>query len=131
MQLGVTDVNNLIAELERATEGSRELDEIIHHSIIPSYTPQPNCPSQQQLSPHYTTSLDAALTLVPEGWFIWGLSDHRTSVHYLGDKHEHVCWRASLQTLNGGRLTVASGKALSLALCIASLSARQAMKEDG
>ncbi len=56
----MTGADDLIARLEAATEGSRELDRLIHNSRKLSaginITAEP-----------YTTSLDAALTLVPEG----------------------------------------------------------------
>lgn len=61
-------MTDLIKRLEEATEGSRELDVEVAKSIKffdgtrASYTLNVN------LIPHYTTSIDAALTLVPEGW---------------------------------------------------------------
>ncbi len=67
-------MDQLIAELEAATEGSRKLDETIYSLVMPEYKPQPAWPSQQQLSPHYTTSLDAAVTLKLEGWS-WEVSE--------------------------------------------------------
>lgn len=118
----------LISRLEAAESGSRELDIEITIFVFPKVVRRHANfyinDLRIEIQP-YTTSLDAALTLVPEGWFVWGLSDHRTSVHYFGDKHEHVCWRASLQTIEGGRLTVASAKTLHLALCIAALKAKE------
>jgi hypothetical protein len=88
-------VKSLIAKLEQAPEGSRELDtEILCLTLGGDWyvknqyedgsgkwlcysrtrftdkdKQHPTC----RTAPHYTTSLDAALTLVPEGWE-WAVS---------------------------------------------------------
>ena len=57
----------LIAELESAKEGSRELDWQIGEALNQGWAPdQP---------PSYTTILDSAMTLVPENWF-WDASNN-------------------------------------------------------
>ena len=57
-------MEDLIKKLEAATEGSRELDGDIVRAILPKGKPFP------LIDPPYTTSIDAALTLVPEGWHV-------------------------------------------------------------
>ena len=57
----------LIEKLEAATEGSRELDAEIAHAVTfnadhADLVSRRSC----ACSPHYTTSIDAALTLVPK-----------------------------------------------------------------
>lgn len=91
-------MKSLIAKLEQASEGSRELDAAIwetqgyvrkksktwHIPTTPEkiYVDTWRTPSGKEIAPfyedegvtpddippHFTTSLDAALTLVPEGW---------------------------------------------------------------
>ena len=61
-------MTDLITRLEQAAEGSRDLDLAIEKAFE-------RCDPPELLAfplPHYTTSLDAALTLVPEGW-AWDL----------------------------------------------------------
>ena len=82
----------LIERLEKADAGSRELDAAIHCAIWPERITHPNLAPGMTMrdygdertnrqvasaeyihkdrgpAPRYTTSLDAALTLVPEGW---------------------------------------------------------------
>ena len=102
---------DLIEQLERATEGSRELDWRIE------------CHLQGWSEDHmrhaalvdYTTSLDAALSLVPEGWNNW-LIRKTTAVDSVWFSAEHRddnddVWRAVAATP-------------ALALCIVSLKAR-------
>ena len=55
----------LMQELERATEGARDLDLAIEIQVFGR--------SRNVMPLYYTTSLDAALTLVSEGWE-WQLS---------------------------------------------------------
>ncbi len=65
-------MTGLIKQLEAATEGSRGLDYLIHTKL--GWVDQdqggwdgPNGEHTGEGWPYYTTSLDAALTLVPEG----------------------------------------------------------------
>ena len=77
----------------------------------------------------YTTSLDAARTLVPEGWIT-------TIDHYcLADNPKENIWRAWLRKLQGNLVEeddpiylikmFGSAPTPALALCIAALKARQ------
>ena len=124
----MTDLAALIARLEAATEGSRELDFAIdslinHREQAPRKPPGDNEPppgfGDDELSrlmdprPNYTTSLDAALTLVPEGWKY--------------EVSEDEAWVSKLD----GRFLVSSdtefigrGNSGPLSLCIAALRAR-------
>ena len=63
----MTPLTQLIADLEAAPEGSRELDERIARALDIGGT----------IIPEWSTSLDAALTLVPEGWFVDGDQTHQ------------------------------------------------------
>lgn len=70
----MTALSDLIARLEAAKEGSRELDADLHPT--PAWHDEDCDEWRAQYGdtggtievPHYTTSLDAALTLVPAGW---------------------------------------------------------------
>ena len=107
------DIKPLIAELEQAKEGSRKLDNAIE-SLMPF--PKPTNPDEVVgYPPYYTTSLDAALTLVPEGWSYMiegGLSTQSPSAYLAHPETE------------GFVQGIASPSAL--ALCIAALKARDA-----
>lgn len=59
-------MDELIARLEAATEGSVGLDKAIAKLIGTYSAPDRGDPFGG--APFYTTSLDAALTLVPQGW---------------------------------------------------------------
>lgn len=127
-------MEKLIAELEAATEGSRELDGRIWWLVdrasanrmywnAATGKPQP-LPNEipdglgkfavQNLAPRYSDSLDAALTLVPEGW-------HIQMTGKQGSSGWGIC-------LTSGQLREKIGLAPtpSLTLCIAALRARQA-----
>lgn len=121
-------MTTLTERLEAATEGSRELDgEIFFATVRPDLEPDvrefadrlgismatSNARNRGPEIPHYTTSLDAALTLVPEGCEVEGL----------------------MSTFNRSRLEIHSPTKLdaiskgwaatrALALCIAALKAR-------
>lgn len=77
-------MKDLITRLEAASVGSRELDREIAAqvgTIEPAHTeicrnPEDRCYNEYpEWWPNYTTSLDAAVTLVPEGylWRVWNL----------------------------------------------------------
>src|SRR6185295_4669336 len=77
-------IDELIARLETSSEGSRELDGEIWRHIEPNadwhhldiggdqyiwHQRDSKDSIAFEAPPHYTTSLDTALMLVPEGWF--------------------------------------------------------------
>lgn len=125
------DIAELIAELEKAPRPSRELDvgiavavRAIHESAGP-YCGASISGGEVILEyrgithrgiydlgqiPHYTSSVDSALTLVPEGWWVHR-AEERTG-HWewtLTDSEEHALGDAATPAL---------------ALCIAALRAR-------
>ena len=86
-----------------------------------------DCVASTRIYPNYTTSLDAALTTMPEGWWLKSVGECRTDIKYAGDRHDPVSWYAALQHINGGRLTSAFSYAgPAVALLIAALKARVA-----
>jgi hypothetical protein len=95
-------MQELIKRLEEATEGSAGLDHEIADAV--------GFPMLARAIPYYTTSLDAALTLVPEG-AIWTIS--------CGDGEPGF---AFIDT--GGRIEEHDAATPALALCIAALRAR-------
>lgn len=125
-------MDDLIKKLAEAKEGSRELDAEICLSQIGYYgTPKAfteiiyegrsrdgwrNGPAgtwEDEL-PHYTTSIDCALTLVPEGEF-WSVGpDYDHEGGYTGQ------WEANVASW-------VTGNSPALALCIAALQARSHM----
>lgn len=103
----------LVARLEAASVGSRDIDQLIDMAFPTDGAP-PGYRWALDLIPRYTTSLDAALALaerVLPGWH-WGLS--KTGACLLDDKEETEV-----------RVNIAH-KAPALALCIAILKARTA-----
>jgi len=129
---------DLIARVERADAPDRELDRDIAEEIgwVMAFDERPNdggslvlpreatlrfLASQERkgriIAPAYTASLDAALSLVPEGW-------GREFWHEPGDKAIAHTWpptrRAPRDTCSGFAATPA------LALCAAALKAREA-----
>jgi len=106
------DYAALIAKLDAATEGSRELDYAIWQFHFGGYAhPKDNYPA-------YTSSLDAALTLKPQ--------DMMCAIS-IGTEPDH----ARLWSRDGGPLSArtsifAPGKTPALALCLACISALKA-----
>ena len=83
----MTDLTSLIERIEAATEGSRDLDHAIHyHTVVVKsgrFTEQSwvrKAASENWNTPRYSTSIDAALTLMPEGqdWSLF--SDNGTAM---------------------------------------------------
>ena len=78
------DLSALIAALEAAAVGSRELDERI--ALHVGWAVQPDGQMQAGI-PAYSTSLDAALTLVPDGmWWLLGKGRTRPDEPLYGAK---------------------------------------------
>lgn len=111
----MSDIAELIARLEAATGGRFVLDceiwLVIHpdDGVVVLHNPLP-----------YTSSIDAALTLVPEG-MAWTL----------GQNVHHRYWQACVNDLAADGSPVARGesghrdsKSPALALCIAALKSR-------
>ena len=146
-----TSLDKLIARLEAASEGSRELDGMIAASLTPEgfnywrdheigkagrkIGADARCEKEPDPSftwayfadrsvdaPAYTTSLDAAMALVPEGWAI--------NLHYFpetGDNPPGKYWNAAANIWfveDRNRRFRQDGHTMPLALCIAALRAR-------
>ena len=123
-----------IERLEAATEGSRELDAEIAVQIWPAlagFQPDSERGPGHWITPQdgptyaedYTTSIDAALTLVPEGWYLTCLAE-------VGCGHFYD-WAATICDHLEGRVEdgdwrSAPGQTPALALCIATVKAREA-----
>lgn len=98
----MTHFADLIARLEKATGPDRNLDVDIFETQRPSHL---------SLPPHYTASIDDALTLVPE--------DAAWSLHDVGCEDY-----ASADVFLDRSSFTARGETPAIALCIASLKAR-------
>ena len=110
-------MKDLIAKLKAATEGSRELDASIHLTLN-----LPRQPHGGKYYPPYTTSLDAALTLVPEGWWC----SIQTPAFVIGETKAAVSVSGIVDdSTGGGRTFDARATTPALALSSAALKARQ------
>lgn len=129
------NLDKLIAKLESATEGSRELDEEIgrHLGIEPTceYWPDgyEDCGMGGSIKsidwPRYTTSLDAALALVPEGWRYFIRGPHPNNKSGLCKAGLWQCGKGEWYRDYPRGLAPKNQPAL--ALCIAALKARQSI----
>lgn len=110
-------MNDLIERIEAASKGSRALDWEIHvHDGIDGkgmYGPHPR----------YSFSIDAALTLVPEGWIVAQLGQ--------GDDGSWFCELRAGHRTSYRRVAMSPVKCPTpaLALCAAVLKARAYLKE--
>lgn len=101
-------MRELIAKLGVTTEGSRELDKAIWLALGES-------PHRLMLCPEYTASIDAALTLVPNGW-CWAVL-----------RLPNGMFSAGMQKPPAAPLLTDDEFATpALALCVAALRAREA-----
>lgn len=132
----------MIARLEAATGGSRELDAGIHEHLGKQDRPQ-HWRIHADL-PLYTTSLDCALSLVPEGWQ-WEIANNaiergldrclppNDTVRELGPfaalqmpQPDDVL--GGLDWFGPIMVSAAKGATPALALCVAALKARSPAK---
>lgn len=106
-------MENLIAALEASEGPSQELDMRIYNAIYPD-----GADYVDPKEPRYTSSLDAAITLIPTGWRVeeWFIGADKSSCIELDffPKEGHI------PTANGSHECSAA-----IALCIASLRARE------
>lgn len=79
-------LDGLIARLEAATEGSRELDCAIYRTLGGKLGREIRHTNGTYITtegdesvPHYTTSLDAVMLLVPEGWWVSRINQYHTN----------------------------------------------------
>jgi hypothetical protein len=123
--MSMTDMDDLIARLEKAMEPDLELDVAIVYALHPEIGPyRPHCvgdepifyqdPYYKQRCPKFTASIDAAMKLVPEG-HLWkcGYSRHVPHVAEVVDYKNH-----------GGTFVGECDSNRAIALCIAALRAR-------
>lgn len=106
-------MTDLLSRLEAASEGSHELS----HEIYRAYVWKPGLTSDSEYTLPYTTSLDAARTLVPEGLpvLLDARPNHKSSV-IIGQWFDD--WpRYPLEDIEWASTPA-------LALCIAALRAR-------
>lgn len=110
----MADLTDLIERLEKATEGSRELDCNVAEAAGLGARRQFHPPllDNGRPVPRFSESLDAALSLVPEGRYA-----------KLQISHDHKRAWAWVEMEAGEAVACA---APALALCIAALKARQA-----
>lgn len=117
----------LIKQLEKATGPDEDLDEAIACLIAPPH-PKHGKPIGMINASRYTASIDAALTLVPEGWQ-WQISNRAPEPHigraYLNNRELINTGRGGLTPnpkYRGAEVTAATPV---IALCIAALKARE------
>lgn len=126
--------DELIKRLEAATGPDRDLDAhiarhvgFVFHTNLNCWLPPRGFSTSFGLL-HFTSSIDSALTLVPEGWtqgrLAWPGYDHgilkgtaRAEIH-----HE--------MSSGGGPKRIAFGASLPIALCIAALKARSHQRPE-
>ena len=119
---------NLIAELEQAPTGSRELDAEIHAALGKPVDWLKDTDSDFRILdtavPFYTTSMDGAFTTMPEGWSLAGLWSHQNPLRrrWWGTDARRD---SPYQLVHGAR----GAKTPPLAMCIAGLRARE--KDNG
>lgn len=124
-----TALRAAIEAMEGATEGSHDLDCRVFAAVSGwSYPLFGSAASHFRDTDYtdYTTSLDAALTLVPEGWFLYRI-DHDSPTN-----NPAWGWGASLRyhvNPEIGRAVGWSRHGMALALCLAALRARLKMEE--
>ena len=124
-------MKNLIGRLETAIGRSRELDVEIFRHIGLTATQERYCTAWccvdgrtdltrddylKAWAPNYTSSLDAALTLVPDGW-AWSV---QSSAEFPGEAWLYPPDNADDREVTG------NGRSAAIALCIAGLKARLA-----
>ena len=113
------DMSALIAALQNATEGSRELDERI--ALYVGWAVQPDGQVQAGM-PAYSTSLDAAVALVPDGmWWLLGKGRTRPDEPLYGAQI-----MPSHNDLDVAPYSVGEGHTPALAMCCTALRARSA-----
>lgn len=116
-------MKELIERLEQATEGGLTLDKAILAELGFTWRGMDYWHHDNKTmwkgSTHFTSSIDAALTLVPEGWSV-DLTRHRGNVgNYARVYHDGMHGEPSFMVHKNGPLA--------LRICIAALKAREAL----
>lgn len=117
-------IPDLLSRLEAAKEGSRELDYLCHTAIGWVDQDQGGWERGNERTgegwPSYTTSVDAALTLVPEGWRVGEITEY--------DEHWSIVLYGRVASNVQARFVPeakARGKTFATTLCIAALKAEK------
>lgn len=119
-------MNDLITRLEVASRGDRDLDMDIAKALgfrpiatirgVQIHNPQQPSGVSWDL-PHYTTSVDAALKMVPPEWRVYAIQEHHVD--------QPVEWFAGLDRRREHKKSmIGHAPTPALALCIAALKAR-------
>ena len=120
---------DLIEQLEAAETGNRKLDAKIYRIINP-YTCFSTEWEEMEATPHYTTSIDAAITLVPEDM------DYELVILGTADGETFTCaslkwWKKPREISEENWLHRGGNKLVpALAICIAVLKARKDISHD-
>lgn len=116
-------MQDLIARLEKAVEGSRELDRAIADELGIFRPKPPTSHDEDFWTEHYTTSIDAALTLVPDRW-------RPSSINWNDASIGVYLWEWARRLTTGGiedpAIRYGAGKTPAIAICCAALRARAA-----
>ncbi len=129
-------MTDLLARLESAGEGSRELDaeiaRVLGHKTVFRFGDWERSATEDgkfcywEALPSYTTNLQNALVLVPEGWDVWFVSRQR-QISCGKFTHEP---KISAEVMNAEeRVERGEASTPALAMCIASLRAIEARAE--
>ena len=130
--------DELIAALRATSEGSRKLDFWCWWYGISTEAerPIPYQPDEDyvlnKMAWWYdengpSRSVDWALRMIPEGWFLWMLREMRKPRIYRGDRYEPLGrYECDLQLVDGGgKLQHGEAATPALAICVAALEARK------
>ncbi len=121
---------DLLSRLEALTGPDREVDGAIYcavgHRMIAECWPHWTAAQRDLATPHYTASLDAALTLVPAGWQ-WQVSNRAPPPHagraFLDNKAHPFVGIGAARNPELIRIENTAATPV-IALCIAALRAR-------
>ena len=117
-------LDELFARLAAATEPNRTLDHAIARAVgtIRTVQHEREWDATWEEWPNYTAAIDAAMTLVPEGWCLYTLKNQ-----YWGTTPK---WFAGLANLSTHDVESAHGRTGALAIILAALKARRASTEQ-
>lgn len=116
-------MTTLETKLREATGPSRELDGLIWAEVLPAIEPLiPHWSREQResLFPPYTSSVDAALTLIPEG-LTWGAQNNPPAASIFDKKGNAILLWENIE-IAGKHVTAATP---ALAICLAAILARK------
>lgn len=124
-------MDELIARLESAPEGNEELDEAILDCVHAKALIETGAvktaegwrhPEYGKIAiQYYSTSIDAALSLIPEEWTAWGLCSRRGRKSYVATISRLV----KLPPFPEETYETGSATTPALALCVVALKAHQ------